>query len=200
MDKYTILSEIFEVENISEKIDRCPKITAELLLETISSSSYNLKKSLNISATTVTRYLSVLFPDRPSGTNKVCNYLLDKYGYKHCKKCDEVKESESFYTNASHGDGLSSYCKSCQAALEKPTAAHRAAKYKASKLLRTPAWVGTTELEQIAGFYRNCPNGYQVDHIVPLQGDTVSGLHVLSNLQYLTISENASKKNKYLPS
>ncbi len=60
----------------------------------------------------------------------------------------------------------------------------------------TPAWA---ELEEIENFYRNCPPGYEVDHIIPLQGEEVTGLHVLSNLQYLTVSENRRKSNKFNP-
>ena len=67
-------------------------------------------------------------------------------------------------------------------------------KRRASKLQRTVPW---SNLEEIANFYKACPKGYQVDHIIPLQGENVSGLHVLNNLQYLTRSENASKGNKY---
>ena len=68
------------------------------------------------------------------------------------------------------------------------------AKRRAAKLQRTPAWA---DLEAIRQFYAGCPKGYEVDHIVPLQGVNVSGLHVLNNLQYLTKSENCKKNNKY---
>ena len=68
------------------------------------------------------------------------------------------------------------------------------AKRRAAELLRTPIW---SEEELIRKFYMDVPKGYHVDHIIPLQGETVSGLHVIGNLQYLTPSENSSKKNKF---
>jgi 5-methylcytosine-specific restriction endonuclease McrA len=68
-----------------------------------------------------------------------------------------------------------------------------AAVRKAKWLKATPGW---TDLFEIHCIYRMCPEGYQVDHIVPLINETVCGLHVPWNLQYLTVSENASKGNR----
>lgn len=77
------------------------------------------------------------------------------------------------------------------------------AEYRASCLSRcsgrrknVPKWVNFKELTE---FYKNCPLGHEVDHIIPLNGvidgRRVCGLHVLWNLQYLTIEENRRKYN-----
>ena len=73
----------------------------------------------------------------------------------------------------------------------------KVAKYKAAKLQRIPVWISKDELNMMRFFYIKCPEGSDVDHIVPLQGRNVSGLHVLSNLQYLTKEENGRKANKF---
>ena len=67
-------------------------------------------------------------------------------------------------------------------------------KRRAAKLNAIVAW---TNLEKIKEIYKNCPKGYHVDHIVPLQGKNVCGFHVENNLQYLIASKNISKGNKY---
>jgi hypothetical protein len=56
-----------------------------------------------------------------------------------------------------------------------------------------PQWVDKAAVVEV---YRNCPEGYEVDHIVPLLGKNVCGLHVPWNLQYLTPQENRRKSNK----
>jgi hypothetical protein len=69
------------------------------------------------------------------------------------------------------------------------------AKHKAKRLGLLPAWA---DINVIAAFYRACPPGMVVDHIVPHQGDNVSGFHVANNLQYLTPDENGIKGNRWM--
>jgi hypothetical protein len=68
------------------------------------------------------------------------------------------------------------------------------AKRHAAKMKRTPIWA---DLNKIKEFYLNCPEGMEVDHIIPLQGENISGLHVLENLQYLTPTQNRTKNNSF---
>lgn len=67
---------------------------------------------------------------------------------------------------------------------------------RAKKLNATPLWA---DLEKIKEIYLNCPKSMSVDHIIPLQGKLVCGLHVENNLQYLSRKENSSKNNNYVP-
>jgi hypothetical protein len=66
------------------------------------------------------------------------------------------------------------------------------ARYMAKRKNQTPK---DADIKAIQQFYANCPEGYEVDHIIPL---SKGGLHTLENLQYLTISENRKKSNKIM--
>lgn len=68
-------------------------------------------------------------------------------------------------------------------------------KRRANKIRATPSWAN---LEKIKEIYKNCPEGYHVDHIYPLRSEYVCGLHVENNLQYLTAKENIEKSNKII--
>lgn len=78
------------------------------------------------------------------------------------------------------------------------------AKRRASKLNRTPLWLSEDDLWFIKEIYslrklREEMTGvkWHVDHIVPLNGKNVSGLHVHWNLQLLTASENIRKGSNF---
>jgi hypothetical protein len=77
--------------------------------------------------------------------------------------------------------------------------AAKTAKYRASRLKATPLWITETQLIEIQEIYFKCPKGYHVDHIIPLQGKNVRGLHVPWNLQYLPAKENQRKSNRLPP-
>ena len=74
----------------------------------------------------------------------------------------------------------------------------------AAKLLRTPKWVGPDEMWLMKEAYelaalRTKMFGFawHVDHIIPLCGKIVSGLHVPTNLRVIPAVENMSKLNKF---
>lgn len=60
---------------------------------------------------------------------------------------------------------------------------------------RTPTWANREAIDAIYAEARR--TNMTVDHIVPLRGKTVSGLHVESNLQLLTHEQNARKGNRF---
>ena len=72
------------------------------------------------------------------------------------------------------------------------------------KLKVTPKWITKEELKLIDNLYKKCRDmtknsgiKYHVDHIIPLKGKNVCGLHVLSNLQIISATENIKKSNKF---
>tara|TARA_R100000353_G_scaffold38036_1_gene30118 strand:- start:79 stop:465 length:387 start_codon:yes stop_codon:yes gene_type:complete len=66
--------------------------------------------------------------------------------------------------------------------------------YKARKKQACPKWANLENIKQI---YKNCPKGFQVDHIIPLVNKNICGLHIEYNLQYLPALENQKKSNKF---
>jgi hypothetical protein len=87
--------------------------------------------------------------------------------------------------------------------LYKPQRAAREAKRRFSKLNATPSWLTEAHIEQINQIYWHCADlrlvtgeQYHVDHIIPLRGKNVCGLHTPWNLQILPSDLNIRKSNK----
>ncbi len=118
-----------------------------------------------------------------------CSKLHDKY-YQENKESVAAKRKKYYLKNK---DSLIlQYKKYYQS--NKYTFNARNARYRATKLQAAPNWANLIAIKEI---YRTCPTGYHVDHIVPLQGKLVCGLHCEFNLQQLPASENLSKGNKF---
>lgn len=76
-------------------------------------------------------------------------------------------------------------------------------KRRAEKLKRTPPWA---DMDAIKALYQQArattmATGveHHVDHVIPLQGRLVSGLHVHTNMQIIPGSENSRKRNRFEP-
>jgi hypothetical protein len=72
--------------------------------------------------------------------------------------------------------------------------------------LATPRWLTNRDWAEITARYEEAVRAsqetgaaHQVDHIIPLRGEWVSGLHVPENLRVISAAENARKKNAFLP-
>jgi hypothetical protein len=78
------------------------------------------------------------------------------------------------------------------------------AKRRAEEMQRVPKWLTREDKKIISFIYEMAKmltdttgEDYQVDHIIPLRGKLVCGLHVPGNLQILTRLENIRKGNKW---
>lgn len=72
------------------------------------------------------------------------------------------------------------------------------AKRRAALLNATPEWLTEEQHQLMLTIYEEAIRlQKEVDHIVPLKGRNVSGLHVPWNLQLLSKKENRKKYNKY---
>lgn len=76
-------------------------------------------------------------------------------------------------------------------------------KYRAAKQKATPLWLTERQFKEISDVYtlaRECEvltgDKYHVDHIIPLNGENICGLHVPWNLQVLPYDMNIRKSNK----
>lgn len=96
--------------------------------------------------------------------------------------------------------GIASIFRYRSSAKGRATIATVCARRRAANITQTPKWA---DLKKISEIYktserisRETGTPHHVDHIYPLRGKFVSGLHVESNLQILTATENVRKGNR----
>lgn len=118
------------------------------------------------------------------------------------KKTKDAR-SNRYYNNKAHVSEVNSAWK----AANPDRLAEYGAKYRTKKRTATPPWLTAEHWAKISVMYGLSrrlteTTGVQmsVDHIVPLNGKAVSGLHVPWNLQVIQLSENFAKGNKYVNS
>ena len=161
--------------------------------------SKNCKKIRNLKA-------KRLLPDEIKKNCKICNqFFIDKSYAKHKKYCSPKCRNVFKMNNPARKLFNQRYIESGRKSLVnkkysktpkgKKNKNHNTAMRHARKLRAIPLWAN---IEKIKEIYRNRKKGYHVDHVVPLKGLNVCGLHVENNLQYLTVRENISKGNKLI--
>jgi len=178
-------------------------ITIEELLEASVKGSIIKNLITKYSKQKISNAIKHTFYDRDHTKNtSIPKFLLSKAQLSHCKSCGLVKPYEDYYISTT--GSLASQCKDCSKESRKISyiknpGKELVANYKRKRRLQefqTPTWA---DKEAIELFYKNRPDGYHVDHIIPLNATLACGLHVLENLQYLTKEENLRKKNSYIP-
>jgi hypothetical protein len=101
------------------------------------------------------------------------------YGKWEIKFCSHKCSSDYRYLGADH-----------KRKVHNSVAATRRAKMKSASVD-----LSSEEREQIKQMYLACPDGHEVDHIIPI---SMGGKHHPDNLQHLPMSENRRKHNKIL--
>lgn len=86
----------------------------------------------------------------------------------------------------------------------RPTALANVRKRQTAKLQRIPKWLNENEIWMMQEAYRLAEArtklfgfSWHVDHVIPLQGKLVSGLHTPYNLRVIPAKENIAKNNRY---
>lgn len=121
-----------------------------------------------------------------------CNHGHDGVRYTHNKNCIHCARQRISMWREDNSEHIKEY--HSKYLTDNPVKNRiKQSKRRASVLGATPPWA---DLEAIAAVYASCPEGYHVDHIIPLKGKNVCGLHVSWNLQHLLGVENLKKGNR----
>lgn len=141
---------------------------------------------------------------QPSGINRICKEC-NNLKSKTLRNTAEGAKKHRLASKTSRGKDIIKYRLASLVSNAKYSAT---IKGKTERLARSAkrrrAYSYPNEEDKIQAIYELATRYYindgvprHVDHIIPLNGKNVSGLHVVANLQILTATENMSKGNRY---
>ena len=134
---------------------------------------------------------------------------------KKCSSCKKELSLLSFHKDRTTKTGYETCCKVCTSKRNKKWVQENKGLSQAKSRLkeirkmpgkRVPSWLTESDILAMKCIYQvaamrnaNSDIKWSVDHIIPLNGKTVCGLHVPSNLQVIPLAENLAKRNSYEP-
>jgi len=128
----------------------------------------------------VSTYMAKIYANDPQKVKAKVVLWIEKNREKHNAKCRKWAKVNPGMVNA------------------------RTARRYATKTCATPKWLNKDQLWMISEAYalatlrtKMLGFAWEVDHIVPLRGKKVMGLHVPWNLQVVPMRENRRKSNSY---
>lgn len=183
--------EVF-IQNCLDKLNIPDKTSNNKSIIILISKGY---REAGLSAGGASKWTKKWFPNKRIGL-PIFTYLLNMYNKSFCSYCQNVLPQEDFHSNKSSNTKKQHYCKKCTSYYRSNFVNTNFYNTKRRKYIkeRTPNWANLDKIKEI---YDNCPRGYHVDHIIPLKGEFISGLHIETNLQYLTAEENMQKGNNF---
>ena len=148
-------------------------------------------------------------------------------GQKSCTRCRTSKIFAEFPRRKASADGHNSACRVCvnahkrtvylvddahRAKTKARTAQNKKARFQLSpaykrafylwsstkKRSRIPPWVKITDFERVCQEAIDKGPDYELDHVIPMKGKLVCGLHVPTNIRVVLRKTNHAKSNKFL--
>ena len=141
---------------------------------------------------------------QPHGLARWCKDCAKANSRKHYKTLDPVERLDKKRKwQAENREKVNSYNNEWRKSNPEKHAARQAMR-RASKNQATPLWLSDPQKAHIKRTYQLARlmqditgEEYHVDHIIPLKGDNICGLHVPLNLQVLRADLNLKKSNTF---